>query len=273
MLGCKNNQHIIKVVLTREVRMPTRDEMNSCGVPFLALRRPEAAEVDAGSARVAELEGELEIREAAIGILQSELAWAMEEHRRLIAQLDEQRRISKRLAGDNERLREQVAMMADVEGPAACLGSAVDAWQAAIDREVASVGGMAASMERACNDAVISAIRAKAGARMECVEVLGVKWDDAAEKATEPHTAAKASPAPSAQKIDFASHEPTSQASRRISEGRREEIATHAMHAVLGTRPAHDINPHTRSCVRCGCSVENIALGGAGAERCYLTDF
>jgi hypothetical protein len=40
----------------------------------------------------------------------------------------------------------------------------VQAWQDAIEAEVASVGGMV-SMER--------------------VEVLGVKWDDASEKATE----------------------------------------------------------------------------------------
>lgn len=226
--------------------MPTRDEMNSCGVPFLALRRPEVIEAD----------GELQIRDAAIGILQSELARAMDEMRalevakrdaetragewemiaklkgvqvdvhrasvlalsedreRLKVQIDEQRRISKRLAGENERLRAQVAMMAEVEGPAACLGSAVQAWQAAIEAEVASVGGMMASMER--------------------VDVLGVKWDEAepgtdrngllvvkwggpSEEATEARTASEASPAPSPQKIDFASHAPTSQASRHVS--------------------------------------------------------
>jgi hypothetical protein len=43
--------------------MPTRDEMNSCGVPFLALRRPEVIEVDASAAG---LESELGIRDAAL---------------------------------------------------------------------------------------------------------------------------------------------------------------------------------------------------------------
>jgi hypothetical protein len=112
----------------------------------------------------------------------------------LMSEAREQHGIAVRLARENERLRQQVAMMADVQGPAACLGSAADAWRAAIDREVASVGGMAASMER--------------------VEVLGVEWDDASEKATE---AREPAPSPLPEKIDFASHGATSQASWHIS--------------------------------------------------------
>jgi hypothetical protein len=259
--------------------MPTRDEMNSCGVPFLALRRPEAIEDEraayaAGQARaIDELTTklvELGLRCQALEVAKRDAEtrageWEMiakakskqfdhfsTETLRLSGDvsvlnslLEEQRRISKRLAGENERLREQVAMMADVQGPSACLGSAVRAWQDTLVAELSSVGGMAASMER--------------------VEVLGVRWDDAAEKATEPHTAAKASPAPSPQKIDFASHGAAWPAAQAIPQERRQDIAMHAMHAVLGTRPAHDLDPHKRSCVRCGCSELNIAKG----ELCY----
>jgi len=211
--------------------MPTRDEMNSCGVPFLALRRPEAIEDEraayaAGQARaINELTTklvELGLRCQALEVAKRDAEtrageWEMiaklkrtqadihraavlalteerEERERLKAQLGELRGISKRLARENERLRQQVAMMADVQGPAACLGSAADAWQAALAAELSSVGGMAASMER--------------------VEVLGVEWDDASEKATE---AREPAPSPLPEKIDFASHGATSQASWHIS--------------------------------------------------------
>ena len=135
--------------------MPTRDEMNSCGVPFLALRQPAAIEDEraayaAGQARaIDELTTklvELGLRCQALEVAKRDAEtrageWEMianlrrtqadvhraaalkltEECAQLKSALREQGRISKGLAGENERLR------AHVGGPAACLGSAVQA--------------------------------------------------------------------------------------------------------------------------------------------------
>jgi hypothetical protein len=75
--------------------MPTRDEMNRAGEPFLALRRPEAIKVDASAARIAELEGAL------VALVQ--------RCEVLDGLLDEQRRISKRLAASLDLLKKSVA--------------------------------------------------------------------------------------------------------------------------------------------------------------------